>query len=603
MASRSGRNLPGHAPPPALVALLLCTSGACALVYQVAWLRMLRLVLGTSTAASAAVLAIFMGGLGFGGLVLGPRSDRHRRPLRLYAALEAGVAVAAAASPLLVEIVRVVYIAAGGSATLGLVGGTAARMLLATVVLGVPTFLMGGTLPAATRAVEDAADMSRRRMGLLYGANTAGAVLGALWATFVSLETFGTNRTVWSASLVNAVVALLAVALERRAGAAAPAATRAAAKEKEKRPVDESAASLPVLLGAAAVVGFAFLLMEIVWYRMLSPLLGGSTYTFGLILSVALAGIAAGGLLYAAGSRSARPTLMSFAATCALEAVFIAAPYAAGDRLALFTAGLRSTAPAGFGALVFGWTLVTTFVVLPAAAVAGYQFPLLVGLLGAADRRIGYDVGAVYATNTLGCIVGSLAGGFGLLPLLTAPGTWRAAVALLASLAAAAVVYTARRGAPWRRGLLPATLAILAVALCWGTDGPTAVWRHTGIGAGRLTLPAAGWNEWQAVMRDPRRIITWEAEGRESAVALDDDDGYSLLVNGKSDGNAISDAPMQVLGGLLGAALHPGVKRVLVIGLGTGSTAGWLAQLPSVERVDVVELEPAVLHVAELCSS
>ena len=600
-------------PRLAFVALLLFTSGACALVYQVAWLRMLRLVFGTSTMASASVLGIFMGGLGLGGLLLGPRSDRHGRPLRLYAALEAGVAVAAAASPLLVAIVRAVYIAMGGSTTLGLFGGTAVRLLLAAAVLGVPTILMGGTLPAATRAVEHAGDASRRRMGLLYGVNTLGAVLGTLWATFVSLETLGTNLTVWSASAVNAVVALLAFGLARKGAvaavplreqgvpAAAPPHRGGGGRGAAVLPVDQSAAPLPVILAAAGVVGFAFLLMELVWYRMLSPLLGGSTYTFGLILGVALFGIAAGGLLYAAGQQSMRPTLMSFAVTCALEALFIAAPYAAGDYVAVFAAGVRSMGSAGLGALVVGWTLVTTFVVMPAAVVAGYQFPLLVGLLGAAERRVGRDVGAVYATNTLGAIAGSLAGGFGLLPLLSAPGAWRATVALLVGLAGVAAVSARRLGVPWRQAILPTIVGVLGVALCWGTVGPTAFWRHSGIGAGRLQLPSGGWNELNGLMREKRRIIAWEAEGLESAVGLHDDDGYSMLVNGKSDGNAIGDAPMQVMGGLLGAVLHPDVKRVLVIGLGTGSTAGWLAQIPSVERVDVVELEPAVRHIAALC--
>ena len=89
-----------------LVAALLFGSGFCALVYQVAWLRDFRLIFGASTAASAAVLAIFIGGLGVGGLLLGPRADRHPRPLLLYAQLELIVAVSAAATPLLLAVVR-----------------------------------------------------------------------------------------------------------------------------------------------------------------------------------------------------------------------------------------------------------------------------------------------------------------------------------------------------------------------------------------------------------------------------------------------------------------------------------------------------------------
>src|SRR5262252_5094844 len=130
-------------------ALLLFGSGVTALIYQVAWTRELRLVFGFSTAASAAVVAIFMGGLGVGSWLLGRRADETPRPLAFYGALELAIAVSAAATPALARLVRVAYIAAGGSLRLGLTGGTVARLLLSALVLAVPTILMGGTLPAA----------------------------------------------------------------------------------------------------------------------------------------------------------------------------------------------------------------------------------------------------------------------------------------------------------------------------------------------------------------------------------------------------------------------------------------------------------------------
>ena len=261
---------------------------------------MLRLVFGVSTAASAAVLAIFLGGLGLGGLLLGRRADRARSPLRLYADLETGVAVAAAATPLLLAVVARLYFLLGGTAVLGLAGATVLRLALAAVVLGLPAVLMGGTLPAAVRAVERGADAGRRRTGLLYGANTLGAVGGSLYATFLALELLGTNLTVWSASLLNLVVALAARLLVARPGAPA------AAPPESPEPAPTGAAPVALVLVAAAVVGFAFLLMELVWYRMLAPLLGGSTYTFGLILAVALAGIGAGGLVSSSASAATR---------------------------------------------------------------------------------------------------------------------------------------------------------------------------------------------------------------------------------------------------------------------------------------------------------
>jgi len=128
-------------------------AGFCALVYQTVWEREFRLFFGVSTAASAAVIAIFIGGLGLGALVLGPRADRHANPLALYASLETGVAVATAATPSLVAAARHAYVGLGGTVALAPAIAAVVRLALAALVLGVPTVAMGGTLPAAVRAV------------------------------------------------------------------------------------------------------------------------------------------------------------------------------------------------------------------------------------------------------------------------------------------------------------------------------------------------------------------------------------------------------------------------------------------------------------------
>src|SRR4051812_37700293 len=192
------------------VALLLFVSGMCALVYQMAWLREFRLIFGASTAASAAVLAIFMGGLGLGSLWLGHRADKQAKPLRFYGNLELIIAISAALTPFLLYAVRQAYIATGGSTVLGLTGAPVARLVLAALVLVVPPFLMGGTLPAAARSAENDQDVGRRNLALLYGANTLGAVTGSALATFFLVEMFGTHKTLWAACLVNALIALVA---------------------------------------------------------------------------------------------------------------------------------------------------------------------------------------------------------------------------------------------------------------------------------------------------------------------------------------------------------------------------------------------------------
>lgn len=577
---------------------LLFLSGASALVYQMVWFRELRLVFGSSTPASSTVLAIFMGGLGFGGLVLGRRVDRSPNPLRFYGRLEGGIALIAILTPLLLEGIARLYWLTGGSPVLGMPAATALRVLLSAAVLGVPTFLMGGTLPAAARAVEVREDRGRGRTALLYGANTLGGVAGVLLPTFLLFEWIGIRGTLRVAALLNGIVALAAL---RFASRLAPAMKE---EEEETKVVPaEGEEPLPprsLVLAAAAVVGFTFLSMEIVWYRMLAPLLGGTTYTFGLVLAVVLFGIGAGGAFYSFIGRRRPATAAALALTAGLEALCLAIPFALGDRTAVFAALLGDVGSGGFGLRALVWGAITAWVVFPAAFVAGYQFPLILGLLGRGRERVGRQVGLGYAWNTMGAIAGALGAAFLLLPRLTAPGLWRSSVVLLALLALTAVVSSPRR----RRAYLPLLFALLfTVVAAAGVlrPGPTAAWRNAPIGAGRAPLSDTSPNGVERWLRAHRRGVIWEAEGRESGVAMESSHGLAFLVNGKADGNARLDAATQVTYGMVGALLHPEPRRALVIGLGTGSTAGWLAAVPSMERVDVAEIEPAILEVARAC--
>ncbi|WP_257461744.1 fused MFS/spermidine synthase [Archangium lipolyticum] len=582
------------------VAPLLFGSGFCALVYQTAWQRELRLIFGASTAASAAVLAIFMGGLGLGSALLGARADRERQPLGLYANLELLISLSAALTPLLIGLARLLYVALGGTMSLGLVGGSAVRLVLSALVLAVPTLLMGGTLPAAARAAESAEDVRRRALAVLYGVNTLGAVAGATASTFFLFEVFGTRTTLWLACLLNVVVAMVARGVARGLPE----------NEPSTAPADAGGGTTPAtpaaprhfVLGAAALVGFAFFLMELVWYRMLGPLLGGSTFTFGLILVVALAGIGLGGAAYAAWGQQRPATLRGFALTCLLEALFIAVPLALGDRVAVLTMVLRPLSSFGFGGLVLSWAAVAALVVLPAAFVSGVQFPLLLALLGRGGEDVGRQVGQAYAWNTVGSILGSLAGGFGLLPLLSAPGSWRLVGVILVALGLAALVLSLRHERPAPLGLVPALGSAALTAVLLTATGPTAAWRHNPIGAGRAQLKDASVNGLREWSSRTRRSLAWEADGVESSVGINAANGLAFFVNGKSDGNAVGDAGTQVMGGLIGALLHPQPRHALVIGLGTGSTAGWLGAVPEMERVDAVEIEPAILEMARRCA-
>ena len=612
------------------VSLLLFGSGLTALVYQVAWTRELRLIFGFSTAASAAVVAIFMGGLGIGGLLLGPRADRNPRPLAFYGRLELLVAGSAAVTPALVWLVRVAYIAAGGTIRLGMAGGTVVRLLLSVIVLAVPTVLMGGTLPAATRAVETEDDQGRRFLALLYGSNTLGAVAGTVLSNFFLLETLGTRLTLWSSCLVNAFVGLVAVNLSRR-----PAFSQAAAAS-ETSPSPAADVSDEPERGARQSARSR---KEKKTRAREAPEKASTADAAQTSVAVRARRRGDDGLCLRAHGDCLVPNAGAASGRLDLHVRVDSRGRASRNRLG-FTRAVES-ASTGNARRFRGH-------VRPRSGFA--RRALRVGRLGgdprgssAADRRLRIRRVRLQLDDHRvdGRVSRRLSRGIAVpdfdLVARARPGECRTArrigvrlehggrdrrfargrVRVAASfdgsrhlgLCGRPLDRACRGGAPAfvapRSGARPvggAGAAAVAVALMSST-GPTAAWRHSPIGAGRVDLSKSSPNRLIEWVRTRRRQLYWQADGVESSVGiLKTTGGLAFAVSGKIDGNSRGDAATQVMGGLIGAALHPQPRRALVIGLGTGSTAGWLAAIPSMERVDVVELEPAILHVAETCT-
>ena len=571
---------------------LVFASGLTALLYQTVWMSSFRLIFGASTPATGAVLAIFMGGLGFGGWLWGRRLDDHQRPLAVYAALELVIAVFAALSPFLLTTVHGLYADFGGPLAFNGVLGVTVRLLLASLVMGVPVFCMGGTLPAMARFVTHDGDTHRQGLAALYGCNTLGSVFGALLGTFFLFERFGLQRARWLAASLNVVVAGVAWYFSRRL----PATALAQNAKVSNLPLGSQHLPRTLILAAAYVAGFVFFVAEMVWFRMSAPILGGTTYSFGLVLAWALVGIGAGAIVY----QKIKPTSLTaqlLVVTFLLEGLTLLVPFAIGDDLALWAHRSRLWAGDDFFRLCLGWSLVSAVLVLPPALVAGFHIPVLGALRGAGLGGVARDVGALSLANTVGALSGSLAGGFGLMPWLGALGVWKGCAILAAGMGLLifASDKTGRGKAwTWAAPLLGANLLLVAVPV-----GPTAVWRHSGVGAGRSSIDTSIPNDVKKSVYAHRRSVSHEFEGVESPIGVLRE-GLSLLISGKSDGNAWKDAMTTVMLGLTGAMIHPEPKRAFVVGLGAGQTAGWLAEVPTVERVDVVELEPEVERFAEM---
>ncbi len=604
MNAKTSFQLSAKATQMALAAILIL-SGFCSLVYQTVWLREFRLVFGGAAPAAAAVVAVFMAGLGFGGKFFGGWVERVGRPFRFYARLEIGIALAAVASPMMLILARTLYLRTGGTAGMGLGVATCLQLLMTALVLGVPCFLMGGTLPAAMKFAQRDDDPKRSITAFFYGINIAGAVSGAALSTFWLLPNFGNRGALTVAVLANLGIALAAGLISM-------------SQEKEPREIQKEteteaesvAAKAPTsfVLAAAFMSGFTFFVVELIWYRISTPLLGGSVYGFGLVLCVVLAGMGLGGLLYSLILKKAEPSIAGFTLVSALQALAVLVPFALGDRIAHIALILNNSLRGlGLTELAMGWAVIMSMLAFMPSLLSGIQFPLLVSLLGRGNAGVGRQLGRAYLWNTFGSISGSLLGGFFLVPWLGMTKCWLVVSMLIATMSAVALwiqwVQSRRVAEPIWSVLGHSKMAIGSLVACglmaWMAIGPTAVWMHTPIGYGRVRGDigtALGLETWK---RDAQRNVVAAYDGRETSVAVVSGTQYAFLTNGKSDGSAVSDGGTQVMLGITGAILHPNPQTACVVGLGTGTTAGWLADVPSMKRVDVLELEAEIRKVAE----
>jgi len=566
-------------------------SGATSLVYQVVWVRELGLVFGHSTYAITAVLAAFMAGLALGSAVFARLAPRLANPLRAYGALEIGMGLYCACVPLLLAAGAGTYFGIQRALGLSYENLSLVQFGVVVLLLLLPTALMGGTLPVLSQALAGGAERPGRIVGALYAVNTTGAVVGVVLAGYILLPMFGNHATTNLAAAANLAVGALALAWSRRpleTPAPEAASGPAAACSGGRGP------GLPVLLtllalGASGAVSMAY---EIAWTRALTLVIGSSTYAFTAVLTSFLVGIAGGSGLYSrrAGGRPASPT--TFAALQAGIAVTVALTVLVFERVPeIFLAGLGVSDTPGFvQTLQVAVSLVT---LLASTLLIGATLPCAVAVATRRAADIGRHTGRAYAVNTVGAIAGVLLTGFGLVPWYGVHAALKIGAATNLALAGVLVAVSAPR-AVWRGWALAAGAVAGAVAILyipvWDArvmaSGPS-IYGRAYVAAGR-SAPMA------AVLRVQE--VLFYRDGLSGTVSVNRvGTNVILRVNGKADAATIGDTTTQLMLGHLPMLLHPDPRRVLVIGMGSGITAGAVARYP-IERLDIVEIEPAVLE-------
>lgn len=372
------------------VVAVFVASGAAGLVYQVVWSSQLVVIFGNTTEAIGTIVTAFLAGLGLGGMVGGLVAPRLRHPLRIYGAVEVAVGAAALLVPIGFEGIAGIYSSAYDTTSASQL--TLIRLLLTLAAVTPVTFLMGLTLPLLTRHLVTSMRTAGAQMGLLYSANTFGAMAGALGAGFVLIELLGLSATTHVAVALNLLAGITALLLS--SGRRTVASVHVLGPSVSGEETILTPRWRRSLFAASFVSGFVALSLEVLWTRMLAEGTGSQIYNFVIILAVYLLGIAAGGGIYRRLSNTWRDT------PAALAAAFLGVAVCTVLTVPLATVWLPTV------------NIARALILLPATVFMGYAFPLSARLLTRDAADGSHSIGVLYAWNTFGCILGSLAAAF-----------------------------------------------------------------------------------------------------------------------------------------------------------------------------------------------
>jgi spermidine synthase len=617
MRKSNAASITGSRDAARIVLLCFFASGISGLVYQVVWVRELVLVFGATTFAVSTVLTAFMGGLALGSYYFGRRSERVVKPLRLYGILEIGIGGYGLLVPLIFGALPTVYHFFWQWLQLSFFALSVVRFVFATLVLIVPTALMGATLPVlASYYARDAARIGLR-VGSLYALNTFGAVLGAAATGFVLIPAFGMSAATTTAATINILLGVTALGLSRKVEASGandlmvPDSAESPSKDRKQSRSSEGESGrhhVLVVIAGFAVSGFVALSYEVIWSRVLALIIGSSVYAFSIMLTTFLIGLAVGAAIASRLVDRIRRPVVAFAfIEVGVGITSLIGAYLFNDLPYLFVQLYRWVDSSSFGLLLFSRFLVASLVMFGPTLLLGALFPLVVRIIsrGRLVHATGRTVGDAYAANTVGAIAGSFASGFVLIPWLGLVGSIRLCIALNFVVAAAALivsgqVHGSREKQVERKSFTPALglvvscaliIVVVLIDLPWDAEVmSSAVYRYA------PSLADKSRQELFEYLRRGQGETIFYKEGITATVAVQQQNGGRVLkVNGKPEASTTGDMPTQILIGALPLLVRDRTDDVLLIGLGSGVTLGSIEQF-RVKNVTCVELEPAVIE-------
>ncbi len=599
--------------------VVLFLSGTSCLIYEIAWSRLIVQAFGSTLPAICTVVTVFLGGLALGAYISSKQWSDRGNPLLVCSCLELSIGVYAFFVPTIChskEFEQIIAALAanfsGGDISIGYIP----RFLTIALLLILPTTLMGATLPQMCRVYKSVPDDALTLSALAYALNTAGAVVGSALAGFLLLPSLGIEKTVFVGALINLSAACLCLFLSRGASAQSTSAIE---------PEDHKLSFLLcVLLGVSGALG---MVLEVVWTRYFTLIMGSTTYAFAAVLIAVLLGLALGAALVSVTLKHMTEPVTTISVSFLATAMLAYLGMLTFGSIPAWYTGIAEALSKGhdlsFPMLLSIQFLTILFIVLPPTITNGIVFPLCLKALNVSAQSTARQVGKLYAANSLGSIAGAWLSGFVLIPWLSnifASGIQASVffVVLVFYVLALSTFYYCltfneqcgydRQHGPDKR-LLGSFVMVLVIFMYLRL--PT--WNQPLITSGLAINPIAEVNI-SKILAHPEALglTLFYKEGLNSTVTVMQLPALNVNVlknNGKPEAALpidtdrlapTSDISTQTLLGLLPILFHPGkAEDVLVIGFGSGMTCGSILQASEVKNLTCVELEKAVYEASK----
>ena len=582
-----------------LVLVFFFITGLTGLAYELVWIRLLILVFGSTQFAVTTVLTTFMAGLALGSLIFGRVVDRSDNPLKIYAFIEIAIGIYCLLSPSVFDLVRGIYLTsiAGNEAGAIEAGFNIYQFSLTFLALIIPTTLMGGTLPIIVKYLSTVERKVGFNTALAYSINTLGAVTGCLAAGLFTLYFVGVKSSIYAAGIIDIIIGIALFILFKDAFISSEKEETGIA-DSDIEAVEHGTLVAYIVIGSFALSGFASLVYEVLWTRVLSLIIGSSVYAFTVMLATFLLGIGLGSILFAPFIDKRKNPLIWFAAFEALIAFSSIISIFLFKHLPFIFYGLQGRfADQFYLFLILQFLLCGALMIIPTLSM-GAIFPLVAKIYTRSIRSVGSNIGDIYFFNTAGAIFGAFVGGFFLMPAL---GVQRAIVltaALNIIIAIALVIVSdiekVKKGA----------VCTLAIILFIITTQMLPAWDKMLMTLGIYSnayntssmegFKGGDFGEKLAYYKEGiNAIVTVRTSGPKGEIV-------TYQANGKQEARAEGKRPAETwsLLGHVPVLLHnTPPKNALLVGLGSGITLGSMLSYP-IPSIDVVELERAVVDAA-----